>query len=363
MCNRNTSVLRHALTAAVALAVCGANSFALGDEAAQIGREGQAFGKQLSNEFSFPTESGGSFNLGNGTTIGPSDLAPSGDGLYVQDPDVQGMQGVYDSDHDMDVTGRAAQGKLYSDAQAKGNPFDPDPAKRDAPGPSTVSGAAYQVILGVSDARNEFPDLSNDPIISNSGSAMLDDSLLESFGDCKVETQVTESTRPVRVPEEEFCERVIKPAASSCQVKHELEIEEEVTWGGGTYSYVVGYAPVNAYRSVVFLKLVRESDAAIVWEGTWPAEYHNEAREIVAEYIHSPFWGFGNQQCPLMGFASVADCKNAAVINQDAKYNFHYTGASSFEILHFNTTTRKLIIKTDRWYPEECVERALKASS
>lgn len=329
MHNRNTNTLRHALTA-VTLAVCAANSLAFADEAAKIGREGQAFGKQLSNEFSFPTESGGSFNLGNGTTIGPSDLAPSGDGLYVQDPDVQGVQGVYDSDYDMDVTGRAAQGKLYSDAQAMGNPFDPDPAKRDIPGPSTVSGAAYQIVLGVSDARNKVPDLSNDPIISGSGDAMLDDSLLDSFGDCKVETQVTESTRPVRVPEEEFCERVTKPAASSCQAKREIEVSSKTVTDSSTY-----YDRWENYCSL------RE------WTG--PA-----AQALCSgDYTRVTTTG---------GIRFTGSCNS-----------YYYNGVKYVEAIFQETvcngnirnvsvtiTREKTVptIKTDRWYPEECVARA-----
>lgn len=221
------------LTALLVVMFSSAPVFA--DDAAVTGREGQAFGNQLSGSMKLPTESGGMIEFGD-ESINPSEFAPSGDGFYVQDPNVGGMQGIYDSDHDMDVTGRATQGKLYSDAQAMGNPFDPDPTKRNDPGPSTVSGAAYQIVLGVSGAREKFPDLTNDPIVVGSGQAMVNEDLLESFGDCSVETEVTESTRPVRVPEEEFCERVVVPKGQTCQIRREITLKNRSGQGTVTKS-------------------------------------------------------------------------------------------------------------------------------
>lgn len=343
MSGRYTVPTKKMLAAAIALAAA-SGFYAYADDAALTGREGQALGEQLSGSMSMPSESGGSFNFGQGITISPSDLAPDGDGLYIQNPNVDGIKGVYDSDHDMDSTGRAAQGKLYQDAQAKGNPFDPDPNKRDQPGPSTVSGAAYQVVLGVSGARDSLPDNAFDDILDKSGSAMLDDSLLESFGDCSVETEVTEGTRPVHIPEEEFCERVIKPAPAACQVKHELEVEEVVTGSGETYHLIVYDLP-NAYGGAA-VQLERDSDGAGLW-----LRGHSEA-EVSSQ---DPF-AFANEYCPTMGFASVADCKNASVALKEP-----FTLSGSFYywwMLKFTATTKKLVIKTDRWYPEECVARA-----
>lgn len=337
------------------------------DEAAQVGRQGQALGQQLTDSFQFPTQSSnGAIDLGAGETISPSDMAPNGSGFYIQNPNVDGLKTIYDSEESMYDVGRESQNKLWEDAQAQGNPFDPDPAKRDIPGPSTVSGAAYQVILGVSDARSKVPDLSNDPIISGSGSAMLDDSLLDSFGDCKVETQVTESTRPVRVPEEEFCERVTKPAASSCQVKHELVVEEVVTGGGETYSLVLGYV-FNGGAAAMVIHMKRDSDGAVVWgsNGHWrpaPIVVQVDYPTSRLDLEKNPF-KYAAQYCPLMGFASVADCKKATVIINGPLI---VQGFGSFQgplavMQKFNTTTKKLIVKTDRWYPEECVAQAKKS--
>lgn len=309
------------LTALLVVMFSSAPVFA--DDAAVTGREGQAFGNQLSGSMRFPTESGGMIEFGD-ESINPSEFAPSGDGFYVQDPNVGGMQGIYDSDYDMDVTGRATQGKLYSDAQAMGNPFDPDPTKRNDPGPSTVSGAAYQIVLGVSGAREKFPDLTNDPIVVGSGQAMVDEDLLESFGDCSVETEVTESTRPVRVPEEEFCERVTKPAASSCQVKREIEVSSTIgddgftqsgttTFGNGFFiDGRAGQAICNgAYRSYV----------------------------ITGSAIRNP---------------SLALCANGVALFTSSigrpPYSWTITIITGTKTVH--TITR------DRWYPEECVARA-----
>lgn len=229
MCIKNVSTAVRAAISAVLLAGAALPAIVLAnpaDDPAVVGREGQAFGKTLSDTFQFPTEgAGGTLNLGNGESINPNDMAPGGEGLYIQAPNVGGLQGIFDSDESMHDVGRGAQNQLWQDAQAKGNPFDPDPAMRDQPGPSTVSGAVYQIITGVSGARAQVPDLANDPIVNGADAHMLNPDMLESFGDCSIQSEVIETSRPVHVPDIEFCERVTAPAPSNCEIKHEIVLE------------------------------------------------------------------------------------------------------------------------------------------
>ena len=222
----------------LALAIAGASIGASADPARDYGGQGKSLGQQLMEKMNPPASPGGgdggghnskfTFDLGNGQsiTMDSSELAPDGDGMYLEKPSMGELQGVYDSDYDMDTMGRAAQGKLYQDAQNMGNPFDPDPEKRKLAGPSSITGSAYQVVLGVSEARNYYGDMSNDPIIAKADQILGDEDLLSDFGDCSVATELTETSRLAHLPDEQTCTRVLAPAASSCEVRHEVVVEE-----------------------------------------------------------------------------------------------------------------------------------------
>ena len=195
------------------MAVYPFHSFGITNDPGAVGREGQAYGKQLSNSFSFPVQNGGLIEFGDGETIHPDDLAPRGDGLYVDQPDMGDLQGAYDSERAMEGIGMGAQGRLYEDAS------------KDEP--STISGSVYKIVLGVSAAREQFPDLTNDPIVVGSGEAMVDQGLLDSFGDCSVETEINETSRPVRVPEPEYCTRVTAPQGDqSCTIISNIRVTD-----------------------------------------------------------------------------------------------------------------------------------------
>lgn len=280
------------------------------------GREGQAYGKQLSDTFRFPVQSGGLIEFGDGETINPSDLAPQGDGLYVTNPDVGGLQGVYDSDSGMEGAGMAAQGSLYNDASKEN--------------PDTISGSAYKVILGVSDARNEFPDLTNDPIVVGSGEAMVDEGLLDSFGDCSVETKVEETSRPVRVPEPEYCTRVTAPQGKqSCTIRHEIgvfgdTVEDDFTQTGTS----------RASYNCSELLTVEGRAGTTLCSGSYKS-FH----------ISGNTNPYGQPICftPQMAVFKTSSCA----------YTHNWT-------IKITTGSKKVLkITEDNWYPQECIDRAL----
>ena len=309
------------------------------------GREGQAYGKQLSDTFRFPVQSGGLIEFGDGETINPSDLAPQGDGLYVTNPDVGGLQGVYDSDSGMEGAGMAAQGSLYNDASKEN--------------PDTISGSAYKVILGVSDARNEFPDLTNDPIVVGSGEAMVDEGLLDSFGDCSVETKVEETSRPVRVPEPEYCTRVTAPQGEqSCKIRHEITVKD-----------ITGRSDPITKRSTGSVGLVD-------FKGGWSATLKPSSGTISFAEYYNEICGSGGTSLQVTGKVYLIGRSNAPVsLNtlpscaNGLKGSWsHYSGAwgsgiqgnftSEAEVtISYNKNIKN--IEKDNWGPQECIDRAL----
>lgn len=376
MCIKNVSTAVRAAISAVLLAGAALPAIVLAnpaDDPAVVGREGQAFGKTLSDTFQFPTEgAGGTLNLGNGESINPNDMAPGGEGLYIQAPNVGGLQGIFDSDESMHDVGRGAQNQLWQDAQQKGNPFDPDPAMRDQPGPSTVSGAVYQIITGVSDARAQVPDLTNDPIVNTAGDHILNEGLLESFGDCSVETEVTETSRPVHVPDMEYCDRVTAPAPSNCEIKHEIILDRVRTKtsvsakgkfsapGSGrcrgtpsmfTVTMNSDICKTATTKDVSALKISYLANYGVDWEssgecgggtytGTIPqilgiSKPRCAADKLVVDVRHDPYGINGG---------------DAYWVNT---IDFTVSGVTEIEVVQ---------VAKDNWYPEECVKAAQKAA-
>lgn len=216
-----------------------------GIEPGAVGREGQSYGKQISNAFHFPVESGGMIEFSDGEFFDPSDFAPKGEGLYVNDPDIGGLQGVYDSDEAMEGVGLDAQHELYIDASKSE--------------PETLSGAAYQIVLRAGSARNEFPDLTNDAIVSRSGVAAFDQGLIDSFGDCSVETNITGTSSPVHVPDKYYCTRVNIPKEGlSCKIRNKIELTSGLV---DETVRVVG-VPLNGSHRKTYAKIHNPYDGA-----------------------------------------------------------------------------------------------------
>ncbi len=207
------------------------NAYATGGQnpdISSVGKEAQAFGQDLANSFransgsvqngtiSMPTLKDGQFQMNGGSQINVNDLFPGtsgGDGqpesYYFPDankPDVDMLQGIYDSGDDMDDVGNSAKGALWSDA----NSADP-----------SISGAAYKVLLDA--ANRSRPDFSKDPILNLSKKTYEDmDLIADGFGDCSAETTINQNAINAHVPEYERCQRVVDQSAH-CEVVHDYD--------------------------------------------------------------------------------------------------------------------------------------------
>lgn len=205
----------------VTMSVMPIHSYANGSQDLDIpavGKEAQVFGQNLSNSFkSSPgTVQDGTISMPGGSQININDLFPGTsetnnkpDSYYFPDgkkPDVGGLQGIYDSDDDMDSMGNNAKESLWSDAYSD-NP--------------SISGAAYKVLLDAS--NHSRPDFSNDPMLNLSKNTYENmDLIAEGFGDCSAETTFDKITMSVHNPEYETCDRVTDKSAT-CDVIHNYE--------------------------------------------------------------------------------------------------------------------------------------------
>lgn len=336
--------------------------YSFGIEASAVGREGQRFGKDISSAFEFPTQVGNMIDFGDGEFISPNDLAPKGEGFYVDDPGIEGLGGAYDSAQSMEGIGLSAQKKLYLDA-----------SKSD---PETLSGAAYQIVLRTSDARKEFPDLTNDPIVHGSGAAAFDEGLLGSFGDCSVESEVNQTNRPVRVPEPEYCTRVNMPQGEqSCKIRHDIKIEtdrgdaQETTpvitvgnaycYANGRGGYEVGGSGVTRSRVIDLSPYMgdfceanpSDRSASVSVVGITGVSAHTSAKSCSSSLRTSH-----------VNYSGISCVSGKPQITITAK---HGSGHVYFDMTHINSIRFKLdYTKTvtnivDDWGPQECIDRAL----
>lgn len=91
----------------------------------------------------------------------------------------------------------------------------------------SMEGDAYRLIKGT--AQLQRPDISNDPLWSNTDTVFKNQDLFEKeFADCKEENTYSKTSLTKRVPEFKTCERINKPAGS-CTISHSIEIEPEPT--------------------------------------------------------------------------------------------------------------------------------------
>lgn len=206
------------------------HAYANGNDAANVGRDAQKFANELSASFksnqgdvsngniSFPTLKNGQFQSGGGT-INVNDLFPGTSNsntdpssYYFPDgnPNVTELEGVYNSNDQMDSIGNNAKTSLWNDANSA-NP--------------TISGSAYKVLL---DASNQSkPDFKNDPIMNLSKSTYDNiDLIAQGFGDCSAETVIKDTTIKSHVPDYYTCDRLYKPKGN-CTITHTIEIAAE----------------------------------------------------------------------------------------------------------------------------------------
>lgn len=178
---------------------------------------------------------------------------------------------------------------------------------------------------------------------------MTDDSLLESFGDCFGETEVTESSRPVHMPEEEFCERVVVPPSSSCQIKRELVVErKEVSVGPYTKSGKGSQGCNGGVGEWGGCGAMRPSVGSISF-----AEYFDQfciGGSSVLRVSWNGAYGQGltNPSC--------ANGLRASWRVEDASWTGMEFTFDAKVTISANVTRTDII--TDRWYPEECISRA-----
>ncbi len=203
------------------------------DFISQLGREGQAFAKEIGSEMSatpaqvqngtvsIPTrdeegnltyQGGSQFNVNNlypGTNSENSELASE----YFSDgvaPNVGDLENMHDSEKAMGEVGGEAKDSLWEDAHS------------DTP---SISGAAYKVLLDSSDLSR--PDFSSDPMMGLTKNTYENiDVIAAGFGDCSAETTLNEITMDVHNPEYETCDRVIKPSGD-CKIRNTITTRNE----------------------------------------------------------------------------------------------------------------------------------------
>ncbi len=199
------------------------------DFLSQLGREGQNLGIELGNEakntpakvqngqITVPTkDENGNLQYQGGTQFSVQSLYPGSNpsnasvqSEYFSDglaPDIDQLQGIYDSEEGMGETGSEAKDSLWEDAYG------------DTP---SISGAAYKVLV---DSSNQSrPDFSSDPMLGLTNATYENiDVIAEGFGDCSAETTFDEITMSVHNPEYETCDRVTDKSAT-CEVIHDYE--------------------------------------------------------------------------------------------------------------------------------------------
>lgn len=225
--NNRPSVIQRLISSVLCVAIALPNVVyaQASNDLSVIGRDGQAFGRELLQDFlgNQPTLEGNNLNLP-GTQDGPlniTDLFPGSSGTYSggavffpdgYSTDVDEYTGLHDSGSAMDSSGSAAQGVLWDDA------IQDDPV--------SIQGQAYKVILDT--ANRSRPDMREDPIFRQSRDVMEDiGDWQKEFGDCSTENTFVTGGRTVHVPEYERCERVQKPHGE-CTIRHDMDIEPHV---------------------------------------------------------------------------------------------------------------------------------------
>lgn len=179
---------------------------AWGDAVTQSAAEGNSFAKSTMSNFSAPTLKGGNeilFGSGAGAgSIKIEDLFPGA--TTTVDP---GLEQAYGFDDRTLERGGEANTRLATEQSSHGE--------------------AYRVLRGTANLKR--PDISNDPLWSNTDNIMNNQALFEKdFADCKRESEVKDVKITKHIPDFKTCERINKPAGN-CTISHFVEIESEPT--------------------------------------------------------------------------------------------------------------------------------------
>ncbi|WP_323697046.1 conjugal transfer protein TraN [Thiorhodovibrio litoralis] len=166
-----------------------------GDELADLGREGQAFGASQSAAFVVPQINGGTLTFpGNGgnDSVTIEGLFPGASAVSAED-----FSAFYDNAAGLGAQGQAVQADLLQTDSAHGAAFE------------SLHGS-----FGVSDM-----DLRADPLWSQSDPLLSDMAgMTETFSDCSVESQFASGSRKAHLPEIETCQQVQQ--GGSCLIRH-----------------------------------------------------------------------------------------------------------------------------------------------
>ncbi|WP_323705345.1 conjugal transfer mating pair stabilization protein TraN [Thiorhodovibrio frisius] len=163
-----------------------------GDELADLGREGQAFGSAQSAGFVVPELHGGALALPGHDALAIEGLFPGASAGSAAD-----FSAFYGNAAGLGAQGQAVQADLLQTDSAHGSAFD------------SLHGS-----FGVSDI-----DLRQDALWSQSDTLLSDMAgMTETFTDCAVESQFATGTRTVHLPEIETCQVVEQ--GGSCLIRH-----------------------------------------------------------------------------------------------------------------------------------------------
>lgn len=192
------------------------------DELAEVAQQAQALGNQQLKDFQFPTLENGQFNLQQGSKINMNELFPGMDPKnnpsadeYFPDglkPDVNALEGLYDSNDGMNQQGAKGLSALQADANK--------------PNPSAM-GQVFQVLQDAS--QRPRIDFDNDPILKSAEQVYAPDTMeqfAKSFTDCEAEEQFAEKSFTTHVPDYRFCHQLYKPKGG-CTIHHTIEISTE----------------------------------------------------------------------------------------------------------------------------------------
>jgi len=205
-----------------------------------------------------------------------------------------------------------------------------------------------------------------------------------------VETEVTEGTRPVHIPEEEFCERVMKPQPATCQVKHEIMLERKQLPVSSSSANIGTVSYCNAGRAGIFSSGLASYDY-MAGGGVVVRRPHfsfNELSDLCTalsegsrvEGLTATLTGLSAQWSILdpssEGFMcrsggsevfssvtfSVPFCRSGVPTVSitgisPSRHNDFSWNISSMTI-RLQGSAETIAIASQRWYPEECVERA-----